>query len=130
MKSKISSRSRAEGAVGSRKGLALKGATQAAEAVVVKPRETVPQASGYHKRVIPRGEFGKISKIREELEELEDSYDQGVRIMVLCELADLYGALEGFALTQGVTMNDLRSMNDRTKKAFSDGTRVPRTSEA
>lgn len=82
--------------------------------------------AGYHVREIPPGVFGEISKIREELEELEDAHAQGVRIMELCELSDLYGAIEAYAQTLGVTMEDLRAMNDRTKKAFHDGTRSPR----
>jgi hypothetical protein len=38
--------------------------------------------AGYHKRDITPGVFGEISKIREELEELEDAYERGICIMV------------------------------------------------
>jgi len=81
---------------------------------------------GYHKREIAPGVYGEISKIREELEELEDSNEQGIFIMELCELADLYGAIEGYAEKLGVSMDDLRQMNERTKEVFRDGTRTPR----
>ena len=36
---------------------------------------------GYHLRAIRKGKLGEVSKIREELEELEDATEQGVRIM-------------------------------------------------
>lgn len=81
---------------------------------------------GYHKRSIAPGVYGEISKIREELEELEDSAEQGVKIMELAELSDLYGAVEAYAKKLGVSMEDLRLMNERTKEAFRDGTRTPR----
>lgn len=79
---------------------------------------------GYHKRPIQtRGIFGEPSKIREELEELEEALEQGCKILVLCELADLYGALEGVAERCGVSMADLAQMSALTKSAFLDGTR-------
>lgn len=81
---------------------------------------------GYHKRNIKPGVYGEVSKIREELEELEDAEEQGVKLMQLMELADLYGAVEAYASKFGMHMEDLRAMNERTKEAFRDGTRVPR----
>lgn len=79
---------------------------------------------GYHKREIPtRGVFGKTSKVREELEELEEAIEQGCKILALCEMSDLYGALEGVAETYGVTMTDIAQMSALTKSAFLDGTR-------
>lgn len=60
----------------------------------------VPEPVGYHTREIARGKFGEVSKIREELEELEDAEKQGVRIMVMVELGDLYGAIRGFAASR------------------------------
>lgn len=83
---------------------------------------------GYHKRKITLGVYGEISKIREELEELEDAAEQGVKIMMMAELSDLYGALEAYAEKFDLTIDDLRRMNDRTKEAFRDGTRTPRLS--
>jgi hypothetical protein len=79
---------------------------------------------GYHSRPIAKGVYGEVSKIREELEELEDSEELGVKIMAMCELSDLYGALQEFAKRKyGLSMDDLKKMSDRTKEAFRDGTR-------
>jgi len=82
--------------------------------------------AGYHKREIPHGVFGEIGKIREELEELEDAYEQGIRIMVGCELSDLYGALEEFAIRNGYTIEDLRKMAEISRHVFESGYRTPR----
>lgn len=81
---------------------------------------------GYHKRQITRGEFGKPSKIREELEELEDAIEQRNPIMAACELADLYGALKAVAQDLGYTMQEVMRMSDATQDAFEDGTRKVR----
>jgi len=79
---------------------------------------------GYHKRQIRKGVYGEVSKIREEIEELEDSEEQGVGIMSMCELSDLYGALRAFAKKKyNLSMEDLQKMADRTEEAFRDGTR-------
>lgn len=78
---------------------------------------------GYHIREIKKGVLGTSSKIREELDELEDALEQGVKIMVLVEMADLYGALEAMAETLGITIGDLKDMSNITKRAFSDGSR-------
>lgn len=48
----------------------------------------------YHLQSIHSGEYGEISKIEEELLELKDAKQQGVRIMELNELSDLLGAIE------------------------------------
>lgn len=78
---------------------------------------------GYHLRKIERGHLGSVTKVREELEELEDAIDQGVRIMALCEMADLYGALRALAERYDVTMLDLERMADVTERAFKSGRR-------
>jgi hypothetical protein len=79
---------------------------------------------GYHLREIPtQGIYGEPSKIREELEELEESLEQDNRILAICELADLYGALEGVATKLGVTMPEVVKMAEATKRAFLDGSR-------
>lgn len=79
--------------------------------------------AGYHKREIKKGVLGFPSKIREELEEYEDAVEQGIVIMAVCELADLYGALKAKAEKHGLTMEDLRLMSDATERAFKDGSR-------
>lgn len=83
-------------------------------------RSTLP---GYHINEIPKGELGKISKIHEELDELRDAEQQGVRIMMGVEMSDIYGALEEYALKHGFTMEDLKAMSDVTKRAFKNGRR-------
>jgi hypothetical protein len=78
---------------------------------------------GYHLQPIEKGTLGTPSKIREELNELEDAVAQGVKIMIHCELADLYGALEAVAESYDLTMSDLEAMSDVTKRAFKNGHR-------
>lgn len=82
---------------------------------------------GYHlRKIATEGVYGQPSKIREELEELEEALEQENRIMALCELADLYGAIEGVANSLGVSMKDVKNMAAATKRAFIDGTRKPK----
>lgn len=82
---------------------------------------------GYHLRKIEtEGVFGQASKIREELEELEEALEQSNKILALCELADLFGAIEGVANSLGVTIKDVADMAQATKRAFQDGTRKPK----
>lgn len=78
---------------------------------------------GYHTVKIAKGELGKSSKIQEELDELLDAEKQGVKILISCELADLYGALRAVAETHGLTMKDLEQMIDLTAAAFREGER-------
>lgn len=49
----------------------------------------------FHKRKIPRGKYGELSKVKEEVEEALDSEEQGLRIMTLIELSDILGAVDG-----------------------------------
>lgn len=51
---------------------------------------------GYHKREIPKGEFGKLSKVQEEIHEALDAWEQCNNIMLLQELSDIYGALREY----------------------------------
>jgi hypothetical protein len=79
---------------------------------------------GYHKRKIKKGIIGEVSKIREELEELEDSLEQDCKIMAAVELSDLYGAMEEYAKKHlNISMDDVRIMSTITKSAFQDGSR-------
>lgn len=77
----------------------------------------------YHKKEIKKGILGTSSKIQEELDELIDAEEQNIKILIHCELADLYGALELVAEKHNLSMNDLKEMSDLTKKSFIDGTR-------
>lgn len=80
---------------------------------------------GYHVAKIPKGEIGFLSKIDEEVAELRDSVDQGNSIMALCEIADIYGALEAFIEKRypGISMEDIKKMSDATRRAFASGRR-------
>ncbi len=82
---------------------------------------------GYHINKIERGQFGEFSKIKEEFLEAEDAIEQGNKIMLLVELADLIGAIEGYCENHNITLSDLIKMKEATKRAFTDGTRTPRT---
>ncbi|KKN66615.1 hypothetical protein LCGC14_0469500 [marine sediment metagenome] len=72
-----------------------------------------------------RGTYGDFSKVVEEIQELQDAHEQSAKIMVLCELADLYGAIEAYVWKHyKLTMKDINLMSELTKKAFEDGTRI------
>lgn len=51
---------------------------------------------GYHLAAIPRGVLGEVSKVKEELAELQDALAQNSKVMALVEAADLVGALQAF----------------------------------
>lgn len=80
---------------------------------------------GYHLREIKKGEYGEISKIEEELDELKEALEQDNMIMAMCELSDVYGALVGYLekYFPELTIEDLKTMSDATKRAFADGGR-------
>jgi NTP pyrophosphatase (non-canonical NTP hydrolase) len=81
---------------------------------------------GYHTFDIPKGELGEFSKINEEVIELKDAINQNNKIMVLCELSDLYGAMEAFIAkysNDSITMADIKTMSDATTRAFKVGER-------
>lgn len=81
---------------------------------------------GYHIKQINKGILGELSKIREELEELEDSLNQDCAIMALVELSDLYGAINHFLKKNypNIKMSDLEKMSNITERAFKDGSRI------
>ena len=83
------------------------------------------KAVGYHLTEIPQGKYGEVSKIQEELAELQDAIKQGNKILALVELSDLYGAIEGFLAVSypGFNMEDLKEMSGATKRAFLSGVR-------
>lgn len=89
---------------------------------VSEKEKTLPRY-GYHTVRINKGVLGEVSKIREELEELEDAEKQGVRILVMCELADLFGAIRVYAKKYGLKMRDLHAMSKLTRNAFEKGQR-------
>lgn len=75
---------------------------------------------GYHKKTIQKGILGEFSKIKEELEELEDALDQNNQIMALVELSDLYGAISMFLekYHPSISMEDVKEMHLATKRSF------------
>ena len=81
---------------------------------------------GYHAVEIPRGTYGEFSKIEEEFLELQDAVNQNNPVMMLCELTDLIGAIEGYARKWNITLDDLLRMKASTESAFKDGTRSER----
>jgi len=80
---------------------------------------------GYHIRVIPEGIVGELSKLLEEVHEAQDAEEQGNPIMVLAELADLYGAMQLYLAKHHptFTMEDLAKMAEATNRAFLSGRR-------
>lgn len=81
--------------------------------------------AGYHITKIEKRRYGSLGKILEETEELVDAHRQGSNIMVLVELCDLYGAIEGFLAENypEIKMSDLSKFSAITKRAFESGER-------
>jgi ornithine carbamoyltransferase len=80
---------------------------------------------GYHTIHIPKGVYGDSSKILEEVNELIDAENQGANIMALNELSDIIGAINGYLEKNHptITLNDLITMSEITKRAFVSGHR-------
>ncbi len=81
---------------------------------------------GYHHDLsIPKSELGSITKIFEELHELQDAALNKQKLLILCELADLIGAIKGY-LAKGqpeIKLRDLNDMSRLTERAFKVGSR-------
>lgn len=78
----------------------------------------------YHKNEIPKGVVGRFSKIQEEYLELEDAYQQGDKILQLCELSDLIGAIDLYTKTEfNMSLSDLISFSNKTMEAFKENKR-------
>lgn len=83
-----------------------------------------PSPAGYHIRPIEKGVLGEFSKIKEEFQELEDAMMQQCKILAICEVSDLYGAIELFIESKfGLKMEDIKKMSELTKAAFKSGSR-------
>lgn len=80
---------------------------------------------GYHLSQIPQGEYGELSKVQEEITEALDAEAQKNPVMVLIELADIVGAIEGYLETHHptISMTDLVKMAAATRRAFQTGAR-------
>lgn len=80
---------------------------------------------GYHTREFEKGVYGEFSKVEEEWEELLDARLQDGKILELCELADLYGAIDGYVKAKyNLTIEDVAVMSRMTSSAFEEGKRV------
>lgn len=80
---------------------------------------------GYHARDVKKGEYGKFSKVIEEFEELLDAHDQEDPVLELCEMSDLIGAMDGYAVSNyGIGIDKLVSFMCKTKQSFKEGKRI------
>lgn len=78
----------------------------------------------YHVNEIDKGVLGEFSKIKEEFQELQDAVEQEDRILQICELTDLIGAIEEFSNSKfRLTLMDLITFSNKTKSAFREGKR-------
>ncbi len=96
--------------------------------LIVEPPVNKKQA-GYHVKKIAPGQFGELSKIQEEIEEAFDAEEQGNKLMVLVELADIIGAIDGYLALKfknTLTVQDLVKMAEATRRAFENGHRKPK----
>ena len=76
---------------------------------------------GYHNRKIDKGVLGEFTKIQEEFVELLDAVEQDDKILQICELTDLIGAIESFAGDKfNLKLDDLIKFSNKTKKSFTD----------
>lgn len=79
---------------------------------------------GYHVVKINKGILGEFSKIQEEFEELQDAYLQEDKVLQICELTDLIGAIELFSKENfNLSLDDLIKFSDKTKSAFNENKR-------
>jgi hypothetical protein len=79
---------------------------------------------GYHISKINKGVLGEFSKVQEEWEELMDARQQNGKILELCELADLYGAIDAYVKNQyNISIADVAKMSAMTVSAFTEGSR-------
>ena len=70
----------------------------------------------FHNRPIFEGEYGKLSKIEEELDEAKEAAEQGIDLMVLIELSDIIGAVAGVVEQQyGMTLDDLVQFSEKVR---------------
>lgn len=79
---------------------------------------------GYHKKEIKKGVIGEFSKIQEEFEELTDAFEQNCKVLQICELTDLIGAIEEYSICKfNLTIVDLLNFSNKTKSAFKENKR-------
>ena len=55
---------------------------------------------------------------------MRDAIEQEDKILQICELTDLVGAIEYFSESKfGLTLEDLKKFSDKTKSSFKEGKR-------
>lgn len=81
--------------------------------------------TGYHLTTFVKGIYGEISKIKEEIYELEDAHEQKNKIMELVELSDIICAIKGYLKKEhsNIKLEDLITMAEATERAFNSGER-------
>lgn len=79
---------------------------------------------GYHTASIRKGTLGEYSKIQEEFQELEDAHEQGCKVLEICELCDILGAIDLYARNKfNLDISDLLEMSKKTAESFNEGKR-------
>ena len=82
------------------------------------------EIKGYHTVKIEKGVLGDFSKIKEEFDELVDAHKQENKVLELCELSDLLGAIKHYAAGKfGMSLDDLLKFMESTERAFENGGR-------
>lgn len=81
----------------------------------------------YHVDKIPKGVYGELSKVHEEVLEALDADKQSCDVMILVELSDTIGAIEAYLekYHPTITLESLIKMSNITKRAFKSGQRKP-----
>lgn len=81
--------------------------------------------SGYHKSGFVKYNTGTLLKIKEEINECIDAEKQNDKLLLICELADVIGAVKMYIDNNdiGVTINDLDKFSQKTINAFKKGKR-------
>lgn len=82
------------------------------------------EITGYHLRDIPKGKLGEFSKIVEEYTELLDAHEQDSKVLEICELTDLIGAIKHYVQSKfNLELEDLIYFSNQTEQAFKAGKR-------
>jgi hypothetical protein len=95
---------------------------------VAEPRMSLALSKipiGYHTDTIQKHEVGTLGKIGEEFAEIKDAKKNGIKIMELVELSDLYGAVQMYLENnfKDITMHDIEVMSNTTRRSFKNGRR-------
>lgn len=81
----------------------------------------------YHKKPILKGDYGKSSKIIEEVREYEEAVRENATLVALCELADIKGAvdalIEKFLREHVISKQAIERFSRQTRESFSIGKR-------